>query len=142
LFQGRFKAIIVDPSTWGVALSSYLHLNPVRVSSLGWSKAGRAVARQLAMPPPDPEVIRRRLERLRTFAWSSYRAYIELEPRPKWLTSERLLESMGAASLPAQQKRYREEVEKAVRQGVAPAPWEELKGQLVLGPEKFVRKKM
>jgi REP-associated tyrosine transposase len=31
LFQGRFKSVIVDPLAWGLALSRYVHLNPVRV---------------------------------------------------------------------------------------------------------------
>ncbi len=30
LFQGRFKAILVEPERWGLELSRYLHLNPVR----------------------------------------------------------------------------------------------------------------
>ena len=35
LFQGRFKSIVVDPVGWGLALSRYVHLNPVRISRLG-----------------------------------------------------------------------------------------------------------
>src|SRR5689334_14813003 len=31
LFQGRFKSVIVNPEEWGLELSRYLHLNPVRV---------------------------------------------------------------------------------------------------------------
>src|SRR5215213_10512872 len=30
LFQGRFKSVLVDPDSWGLALSAYIHLNPVR----------------------------------------------------------------------------------------------------------------
>ena len=30
LFQVRFKAIIVDPRQWGLVLSRYVHLNPLR----------------------------------------------------------------------------------------------------------------
>src|SRR5580698_82345 len=30
LFQGRFKAILVDPQEWGLILSRYVHLNPLR----------------------------------------------------------------------------------------------------------------
>src|SRR5436190_8256332 len=33
LFQGRFKSVIVEPQNWSLQLSSYLHLNPVRVRS-------------------------------------------------------------------------------------------------------------
>src|SRR5688572_8884027 len=140
LFQGRFKSIIVDPASWGVALSTYLHLNPVRVSSLGLSKAERAASRQPGQPAPEAELVRQRLEKLRAFRWSSYRAYLGLVPPPRWLSCDRLLESMGAATLAEQQKRYREQVERAVRQGASATPWDELKGQMVLGPAKFLRK--
>jgi putative transposase len=34
LFQGRFKSVIVSPQEWGLALSRYVHLNPVRVDGL------------------------------------------------------------------------------------------------------------
>jgi hypothetical protein len=42
LFEGRFKAIMVDRAEWGLALSRYLHLNPVRVKILGLDKPARA----------------------------------------------------------------------------------------------------
>jgi REP element-mobilizing transposase RayT len=42
LFQGRFKAVIVDPEEWGLALSRYVHLNPVRIRRLGLGKSDRA----------------------------------------------------------------------------------------------------
>ena len=35
LFQGRFKSVLVNRDEWALALSRYLHLNPVRVQSLG-----------------------------------------------------------------------------------------------------------
>src|SRR5437667_12743342 len=35
LFQGRFKSVIVSREEWGLALSRYVHLNPVRVGALG-----------------------------------------------------------------------------------------------------------
>jgi hypothetical protein len=35
LFQGRFKSVVVNPVEWGLALSRYVHLNPVRVGRLG-----------------------------------------------------------------------------------------------------------
>ena len=41
LFQGRFKAIVVDRERWGLALSRYVHLNPVRTSQYGLTKAAR-----------------------------------------------------------------------------------------------------
>src|SRR5258705_13606462 len=38
LFQGRFKAIVVDFDEWGCELSRYIHLNPVRTIRHGLSK--------------------------------------------------------------------------------------------------------
>src|ERR1043165_1951802 len=35
LFQGRFKSVLVDPTQWGVELSRYVHLNPVRTGRMG-----------------------------------------------------------------------------------------------------------
>src|SRR6266516_3674047 len=34
LFQGRFKSVLVEPQTWALGLSRYIHLNPVRVRQL------------------------------------------------------------------------------------------------------------
>src|SRR5487761_2400795 len=31
LLQGRYKAIVVEPEQWGLELSRYVHLNPIRV---------------------------------------------------------------------------------------------------------------
>ena len=140
LFQGRFKSIIVDPSTWAVELSRYIHLNPVRVTTLGLSKTDRAQARMPGLPAPDPDTVRRRLETLRQFRWSSYPAYAGQSAAPAWLTHEHVLEAMGKGSLPQRQRRYRDHVETAVRQGLAATPWEQLRARLVLGSEKFMRK--
>ena len=41
LFQGRFKAILVEPEVWGLELSRYVHLNPVRLGELGLGKESR-----------------------------------------------------------------------------------------------------
>ena len=46
LFQGRFKSVIVSPEEWGLGLSRYVHLNPVRVAKLGLGKAEREAQRQ------------------------------------------------------------------------------------------------
>jgi len=45
---------------------------------------------------------------------------------------------VGGRGLREQRSAYRKYVEEAVRRGVVESPWEELKGQLVLGSKKFV----
>ena len=38
LLQGRFKAIVVKPETWALPLSRYVHLNPVELNALAWTR--------------------------------------------------------------------------------------------------------
>ena len=75
LFQGRYKALIVDGSVGGyyAALGAYIHLNPVRA---GLVKPGEG--------------------RLRSFRWSSYPLYLAApEERPTWLRTDRVLSSLN-----------------------------------------------
>src|SRR4051812_37326204 len=64
-FQGRFKSILVEPSAWGLSLSAYLHLNPVRVARLRLGKADRQQSRSAGASAPEPALIERRLATLR-----------------------------------------------------------------------------
>ncbi len=64
LFQGRFKAILVDSDAYLLELSRYVVLNPVR-------------AGMVKKPAGWP--------------WSSYRASVGLEPAPPWLAVDGLL---------------------------------------------------
>jgi len=97
LFQGRFKAIMVDRAEWGLELSRYLHLNPVRIKSLGLDKAARAAERIGARGRPDEAKVRERLERLRSYQWSSYRPYVGRASAPRGfrVTSLHLTNSIG-----------------------------------------------
>lgn len=57
VFESRYKAILVEGDIYLLRLSRYLHTNPVRT---------RAALRQ---------TVRKRLEALRQYRWSSYRGY-------------------------------------------------------------------
>ena len=63
LFQGRYKAILVDEDAYLLQLVAYLHLNPVRAGMT--AEAG-------------------------DYRWSSYRSYMGLEVVP-WLSSDLVL---------------------------------------------------
>jgi hypothetical protein len=112
----------------------------VRVAALGLSKTDRAQARMPGLPRPEPEIVRRRLDTLRQFRWSSYPAYAGHSSAPTWLTREHIFEAIGKGSLDQRQRRYRDYVETAVRQGLTATPWEQLRARLILGSEKFMRK--
>lgn len=138
LFQGRFKSIAVDPLSWGLELSRYVHLNPVRVARLKLGKRDRKGRRVGAGVPPDAKGVRERIERLRSYRWSSYRAYVGMVQRPGWLECGRILE-WGGGKERERSRNYREYVESAVREGLTKSPWEELREQVVLGGEEFLQ---
>jgi REP element-mobilizing transposase RayT len=68
LFQGRFKAILVERENYLLELSRYVVLNPVR--------AGMVAA------PSD-------------WAWSSYRAVVGDVPAPGWLETDAVLRTFA-----------------------------------------------
>jgi REP element-mobilizing transposase RayT len=137
LFQGRFKSVIVDSKQWGLGLSRYIHLNPVRTGKLGLSKPEQQRMRAGASGAPEAAVVRKRTSQLRRYRWSSYRAYIGLAKAPEWLECQTVLK-LGGGRKGEERRNYREYVEAALREGLAKSPWEELKEQVVLGSQEFV----
>ena len=139
LFQGRFKAVLVEPFSWGLFVSRYVHLNPVRVRSLGLDKAAQIRQRRGVDGGPDREQVKARLDRLARYPWSSYRAYTALAAAPEWLTRTHVLELIGEGSEQQRSKAYRKYSEDAVREGLEESPWDKLTGHLVLGSQTFLR---
>ncbi len=84
LFQGRYKAIIVEADEYALELSRYMHLNPVRAA--------------MVTKPQDYE-------------WSSYRCYTGLSGTPDWLSRNLILDHFGA---PDQEGKYRRFVESLI----------------------------
>ncbi len=130
VFQGRFKGVILDPEDRGLSVSCYVHLNPVRVKSLGLDKREAKAIR--AGKQSGKERVDARLNTLHEYPWSSYRAYVGLERSADWLTTEFVLKKSGG------KKGYRQQVEKEIREGKDESPWGELIGGLVLGSGEFV----
>ena len=139
LFQGRFKSIVVDPAGWALALSRYVHLNPVRVGGLGLDKSARQRDRVGVGGKPAVKEVQGRVNRLRGYRWSSYRAYVGLAKAPSWLRCERILELGGGRQQRARVS-YRRYVEAAIRQGLGESPWENLRAQTALGGAEFARR--
>src|SRR5690606_22172779 len=67
--------------------------------------------------------------------WSSYRATAGLGPKPQFLTTDWILGQFGRTRSIAR-KKYRE----FVREGRESRPWDELRGQIFLGSERFIEK--
>ena len=138
LFQGRFKGIVLDPDTWGVALSHYIHLNPARVLKLGLDKAARARQRLGADRPPSLELIHARLDVLREYRWSSYHAQIGLAKAPSWLETGWLRSRMGGNNPSQQRRKYRQEAEALIGKEAGASPWGSLEGGILLGAREWV----
>jgi putative transposase len=138
LFQGRFKSIVVEPRHWGVSLSAYIHLNPVRIARLGLGKTDRQRAKAGAAPPLESNAINQRIKTLRAHRWSSYRSYIGLEPSPPWLTRQAVFEYAGGSKGDSQAN-YRKYVEAQIRNGRMESPWQEIRDQILLSSAQFAR---
>lgn len=135
LFQGRYRAIPVEDGGWALALSFYLHLNPLRIAGLGLDKQGRVVESK-GWRVPSGALVTERLRRLRTYAWSSYRAYAGYALTPPWLETGMLLERAHRES-GRRQAAYRREVRRMLSQGVEASRRERLRDVVAIGSAEF-----
>ncbi len=109
LFQGRYKAILVEHDSYLLELSRYLHLNPVR-------------AHLVASPEGYPH--------------SSYRSYIS-GTKDDILFRDLIL-GMISKDRKVTPKHYREFVEKAI-ETEPESPFKSIYGGVILGGQKFVK---
>ena len=123
LFQGRYKALPVDAGQdeYFQTASSYIHLNPVRA---GLVRAGK--------------------ERLKSYAWSSYPAYLgRPSRRPSWLRVDRVLGSLHLEKDDAAARRgYQAHLESRALEtqegdSVSEAQWKAIRRGWYLGDQKF-----
>jgi len=81
LFRGRYRAIVVEADAYLLALSRYIHRNPIEAGLV---------------------------KRLETYRASSYPAYLKRQQAPAWLETGMVLGMMGGG---ARRQRYRQYVE-------------------------------
>jgi len=119
LFQGRFKALLIESSAYGRTVIPYVHFNPVRTRTEGKMRFRGT-----------PEI-------LCEWRWSSHRAYLGLEPAPSWLSLDWLGE--WGKSLAQAREAYRNYVDLAFG-GEVEDPFLQVKEGLYLGSEEFLRR--
>jgi len=112
LFQGRFKAHLVDEQGHFQAVSRYIHLNPVRAS--------------LVRSPGE-------------YPWSSYPGYVRGARAVPWVTYECVLRDFGPGDEAARRRRYLQYVE-AVREEPIVSPFATAVEGMIVGSENFVRR--
>jgi REP element-mobilizing transposase RayT len=108
LFQGRYKAILIDADEYAKELSRYIHLNPVR--------AGMALR---------PEAYR----------WSSYLDYIGGRKSPEWLKKQYILDYFGTGNNAC--NNYRRFVENLIEHEYE-SPLNGTTASIILGGAEFV----
>jgi REP element-mobilizing transposase RayT len=140
IFQGRFGAILVEVDAGVQEVGRYVHLNPVRVLRLGLDKGAQAAGRRGLAPAPSREVVQQRLQVLRQWRWSSYRAYAGYAAAPEWLCTQVLGRLCGGRSAAERRAALRAYTERAVREGLPESPWERLVGGVVLGSDAFLER--
>ena len=109
LFQGRYKAIVIDVDEYAGELSRYIHLNPVRAGIVG---------------RPDK------------YQWSSYQYYVGLRKKPDWLRLDFIL-SYFAKRIPTAQKRYQKFINAFVKKEYD-SPLKDTVASSILGGADFV----
>jgi REP element-mobilizing transposase RayT len=107
LFQGRFKAILVDKESYLLELCRYVVLNPVRAKAV---------------------------QHPREWRWSSYRATSGEGRGEAWLCADWVLGQFAKTRAKAQEA-YRQFVQEGIKQKAS--PWAKLSGQIYLGGEAF-----
>jgi len=109
LFQGRFKAILIDQNTYLLALIRYIHLNPVRA--------------EMVKDPSD-------------YDWSGHHAYLGDEYIP-WLTTDYLLGQL-ADNVDRARERYHEFVQAGMDEDHAKVFHQRNKDSRLLGDDDFM----
>ena len=109
LFQGRYKALLVDADQYLLQLIRYIHLNPVRA-----------------------KIVKRPEE----YPWSGHKAYLGRQKLP-WLSTEWVLGQLGKRKLKAVEK-YQEYVREGVQEGHREDFHRGKEDVRVLGDDKFV----
>lgn len=120
VFEGPYRALLVQEDDYLLKLSRYIHLNPVRT--------------KVFKGKPSEEVVKA----LRCYRWSSYREYIGLTQRRDWMDYD-LLNAQVRSRFGQMRGGYRKYVESGLAE--SDQEWEAILqggGGLALGGVEFV----
>jgi REP element-mobilizing transposase RayT len=110
LFQGRFKAILVQEEGYAWVLSRYVHLNPVRAAIV---------------------------KRPHQYRWSSYRDYVDSRNAPAWLDWHAVLGQISTNRALSRQE-YIRFVEAGLGRDIGPSPLDAVIAGSLLGSPSWV----
>lgn len=116
LFQGRYKAVLVDPEEAGyfATVADYIHLNPARAGLVG------------------------KRNPLRDYRWSSLPGYCARpSQRPPWLEVSRVLGELGFEDRAKDRRAYGQRMEERAREGMEEKTLRQMRRGWMLGGEAF-----
>lgn len=114
LYQGRYKAIIIDADNYLLEVSRYLHLNPVR-SALAATKDAQ-----------------RQWLRASSYRWSSLSGYVQRAKMRKFVYYDQILSMIGG------RRQYARFITEGIKTDVG-NPLADIKYGLLLGDDAFVK---
>jgi len=139
VFQGRFKAVLIQDEARMAEVARYLHLNPVRIAGLGLSKSDQRRAKVADLPTPGAELIARRVRTLESYPWSSWTVYGGRDPAPGWLEARFVQRANGGRSRKDWLAAIRTYTEAPIRQRRLDNPWDGVVGGVVLGKIPYAK---
>ena len=120
LFQGRYKAHLVENQKYISELSRYIHLNPIRIKK--YENASVATKKNILV----------------NYSWSSFPEYLGLRESSVFLNTAIVLSTWGKL-IPEKIDNYRQYVEAGLYENVN-NPFELAQRQQIIGTESFAEK--
>ena len=111
VFAGRYNALLIEEDAYLLAVSRYIHLNPVAAGMVNM--------------PED-------------YFWSSYCSYLNCGEKPAWLKKEWITEYFGPGIRDSEVK-YKEFIEEGIKDPLA-YPEDKIVARAILGNIDFVEK--
>ena len=118
LYQGRYKAYLIDADNYLLEVSRYIHLNPVRTKAL------------------SKRPFNEKWKALLKYSWSSLPGYPSVKKRKEFINYKTILDYMGGDN-----RRGREEYRRFLRGGIGretESPLEVGKGHGIIGKADFI----
>ena len=117
LYQGRYKAILIEADRYLLRLSRYIHLNPVKIKEL------------------DGLSIEEKAKMLNQYRWSSLNGYLKLRERNGFINHKMILGYMGGDT-----KKGRARYQSFILRGLSvdlENPLQETRANAILGSDSF-----
>ncbi|MCP4714922.1 MAG: hypothetical protein GY868_07385 [Deltaproteobacteria bacterium] len=120
LYQGRYKAILIESDSYLLELSRYVHLNPVRIK--------KHIKRSLEQ----------KKEILNNYQWSSFAGYVYMKKRLLFVSYKMIMEMQSGKDDRRSRRAYERFVMDRLGAEEKQSLWDEVRGQTVLGTDSFV----